>query len=101
MLSRGPGLGGDTSFIPNSHGRLGLALIGPSCVGKARIDLQTQLGGSVVRGGDGKSDRPQRSGDDDVFCVQLCLRSACDLAKKNPTLIGRSRARDGSATRLR
>lgn len=35
MLSRGPGLGGDTSFIPNSHGRLGLALIGPSCVGKA------------------------------------------------------------------
>lgn len=29
------GLGRDTSFIPDSHGHLGPALIGPSCVGKA------------------------------------------------------------------
>lgn len=35
MPSREPGLGGDTSFIPHSHGCLGPALIGPSCVGKA------------------------------------------------------------------
>lgn len=35
MLSRELGLGGDTSFIPNSHGCLRPALIVPSCVGKA------------------------------------------------------------------
>lgn len=35
MLSRELGLGRDTSFIPDSPGRLGPTLIGPSCVGKA------------------------------------------------------------------
>lgn len=42
MLSREPSLDQDTSFIPDSHGHLGPALIGPSCVGKGCIDFQAQ-----------------------------------------------------------
>lgn len=71
MLSREPGLGGDTSFIPNSHGCLRPALNGAFLCRKGRIDLQTQLGRSVVRGRDGKSNRLQWSSD--VFvCNYAC-----------------------------
>lgn len=94
MLSREPGLGRDTSFIPDSHGRLGPALIGPFCVGEAVSTYRLSSVEVESEGGTGRAmDFYHRT-----MTMYWCAIMPGDLAETILRSVVQSRGRDDSAT---